>query len=75
MNRHRKINFDLQRILAYCKLFVESSELHNLMQTQNATGGAKGQVHSLISKPVCRILCVTYTLLYIIKVFLRGCET
>lgn len=69
MNRHRKIDFDLSCILAYCKLYMDSSELHPLQAE------LEGQAHSLISKLVCRILCVTYTLLYIIKVFLRGCET
>lgn len=46
---------------------------------QNHRPQADRAAHSLISTPVGRILgqrpCVTYTLLYIIKVFLRGCET
>lgn len=75
MNRHRKINLDLPCILAYYKLYANSPELHPSSRPRMPQAGREGQAHSLISKPVCRILCVTYTLLYIIKVFLRGCET
>lgn len=53
MNRHRKINFDLPCILAYCKLFRECSELRG---TRVAQAGPRARlIHSfpsLVQDPV-----------------------